>query len=124
MKQFINTEQLSMLPTGVFNDVIHIAGLGIDYKNDPNTINTFFTIGKILELIDSHAHVEFHINDIVFHTNSVMVSSDKYGAEDKCLIDALWKALVYCYDNSRRKQIIEEREAQWATEEEELVHEK
>ncbi len=121
MLQYISKDFFGQLPNQVEDTLIRISGNYQVYISDPGNINQQFTIGIILDLLNRHINPDYHVTQFTFKNNIWKLDAPAYSTEDTELVVALWKALVYCYNEEKREKEREERERIWKESNEEMV---
>jgi len=113
MRYHITPAQASQLPGNLMSNLIRNAGLGIEYTRDPGSIHKFFTIGKIIDLINSHVNSEYHINGLIRDHDGWLIDAKRYSKRKEELIDALWDVFCWCYDYEKRAEEMKTQEDIW-----------
>lgn len=67
----------------------------------------------LIDLINKHIDRKFHIDSILHNDFEWVINTTTYVSRDKELINALWKAFVWCYDDTERKKKEAEEAAVW-----------
>lgn len=119
MKLHIAKNQLDIANPEIIQHICLIANL-TDVPQDQ--LHTYLSISVLLELLNSQINEDFHITLMRREAHHWLAESYIYRVEDKELVDTLWRAVQYCFDEKTRKAEIEEREKVWRQSETELVH--
>lgn len=113
MRYYVTIDQIKSIAPILIKSFIQIAGLDLEYKDDPERINKKFTVGKLIDLINKHINPEYRIQALYRTDFGWEVSTLAYSVKDKELIDVLWRAFVWSYDDRERKRQQEEKEKIW-----------
>ena len=126
MRYYLTSAETSVIATNLLENIIRTCGLMQQYKLRPDIISQHLTIGKLIELVNSHINKSFHIENINFNRSGKwMIETATYTVSDMELVVALWKAVRWCYDDVDRIKKKKEEEDKWKEKDDEkLVNER
>lgn len=119
MRQYVSKNEWDKIPGYVKEHIIQVSGFSLLNQDQ---IYKKFSIGLLLELINSHIEPDFHIIKLDFAGGTWKVTTFSYNTEDRELLVALFKAFLWCYDDKKRKSEQEKDESKWKDSSKQLVN--